>query len=90
MIGIIANGIDSHTFEPTPADARTLSAADIIIVNGLGLEVPTMKLAEKIKKRTTSIIQLGNRTLRKEHLRYDFSFPRERGQPDPHLWPNIA
>lgn len=29
---------DPHTFEPTPTDAKTLKAADIVFVNGLGLE----------------------------------------------------
>ena len=29
---------DAHVFEPTPADARTLAAANILFVNGLGFE----------------------------------------------------
>lgn len=29
---------DAHVFEPTPADARTLAEADLVIVNGLGFE----------------------------------------------------
>ena len=29
---------DAHVFEPTPADAKAVSAADLVIVNGLGLE----------------------------------------------------
>jgi zinc/manganese transport system substrate-binding protein len=36
------------------------------------------------------ILQLGNRALPREDWRYDFSFPREHGHPNPHLWPNIA
>ena len=90
VTGIVPDGADSHTFEPIPTDARVLSIADIIILNGLGLEAPTMKLAQKVKKNTTPILQLGNRALRKEHWQYDFSFPREHGHPNPHLWPNIA
>lgn len=90
VTGIVPDGADSHTFEPVPADARILSAADIIILNGLELEAPTMKLAEKVKKSTAPILQLGNRALQKEQWRYDFSFPRERGHPNPHLWPNIT
>ncbi len=90
VTGIVPDGADSHTFESVPADARILSAADIVILNGLDLEVPTMKLAVKVKKNTTPILQLGNRVLRKVHWRYDFSFPRERGHPNPHLWPNVA
>ncbi len=29
---------DAHAFEPTPADARALATADLVVVNGLGLE----------------------------------------------------
>ncbi|HET6221821.1 MAG TPA: zinc ABC transporter substrate-binding protein [Dongiaceae bacterium] len=29
---------DAHTFEPTPADASKLAQADLVVVNGLGLE----------------------------------------------------
>ena len=81
VTGIVPDGADSHTFEPVPTDARILSIADIIILNGLGLETPTMKLAQKVKKNTTPILQLGNRTLRKEQWQYDFSFPRQQGIP---------
>ena len=29
---------DAHVFSPTPADAKTLAAADVFVVNGLGFE----------------------------------------------------
>src|SRR5689334_5094380 len=29
---------DAHVFEPSPADAQNLAKADLVIVNGLGLE----------------------------------------------------
>lgn len=89
VTGIVPAGTDSHTFEPVPTDAKILGAADIIIVNGLDLELPTVKLAEKVKKASTPILRLGNQALRKEDWQYDFSFPRELGHPNPHLWPNI-
>ncbi len=88
--GIVPDGTDSHTFEPVPTDAKLLASADLIIVNGLDLELPTVKLAEKVKSTQTPILQLGNRVLPREDWRYDFSFPREHGHPNPHLWPNIV
>ncbi|MBP6057671.1 MAG: zinc ABC transporter substrate-binding protein [Nitrosomonas sp.] len=89
VIGIVPDGADSHTFEPIPSDVKTLQAADMIIVNGLDLELPTLILAEKVKKTGTLILQLGNRALKQEDWQYDFSFPREHGHPNPHLWLNI-
>jgi ABC-type Zn uptake system ZnuABC Zn-binding protein ZnuA len=43
--GIVPDGVNSHTFEPAPSDAQILAAADLVIVNGLQLEEPTIELA---------------------------------------------
>ena len=88
--GIVPEGVNSHTFEPAPSDARLLAAADLIIMNGLRLELPTIKLANEVKKNSTPIIQLGDLTLTRDEWKFDFSFPEDTGTPNPHLWPNIA
>lgn len=86
--GIIPDGTDSHTFEPAPSDARLLAQADLIILNGLSLEIPTENLALANKKSNTPILKLGDRTLGPEEWIYDFSFPVAEGNPNPHLWMN--
>ena len=88
--GIVPEGINSHTFEPTPSDARLLADADLIIMNGLHLELPTIKLANEVKKSSTPIVQLGDLTLTRDEWKFDFSFPEDTGTPNPHLWPNIT
>jgi len=88
LTGIIPEGIDSHTFEPIPSDAQLLSRADLLIINGLDLEIPTVKLAEANLKRGASILSLGQKTLKESDYVYDFSFPKEKGHPNPHLWLN--
>ncbi|MGV8713451.1 MAG: metal ABC transporter substrate-binding protein [Nitrosomonas sp.] len=89
VMDIVPGGIDSHTYEPLPSDIKTLQAADLIIVNGLDLELPIIQLAEKVRKKSTAIVQLGNLALRSKDWQYDFSFPRELGHPNPHLWLNV-
>jgi ABC-type Zn uptake system ZnuABC Zn-binding protein ZnuA len=86
--GLIPNGVDSHTFEPKPSDARLLAKADLIILNGLHLEEPTLKLAEANKKQGTEIKLLGENTITDRDWLFDFSFPKEAGDPNPHLWMN--
>ncbi len=88
--GIVPEGVNSHTFEPAPSDAKILAAADLIIVNGLHLEIPTQKLAEKVKRKDTKILKLGDQTISRKEWQFDFSFPESEGHPNPHLWPNIA
>ncbi|MCC6313625.1 MAG: zinc ABC transporter substrate-binding protein [Thermomicrobiales bacterium] len=87
--GIIPDGSDSHTFEPAPSDAKYLSAADLIFVNGLSLETPTLKLAEANLKNGAEIISLGDQTISPDRWAFDFSFPKDQGNPNPHLWTNV-
>lgn len=86
--GIIPEGTDSHTFEPRPSDADLLRRANLIVINGLSLEEPTKKLANAAKPKDTQIVELGNQTITQEEYIYDFSFPKEGGKPNPHLWVN--
>ena len=90
ITGIVPEGVNSHTFEPAPSDARRLAGADVVFVNGLKLEEPTLRLAEANQKEGAEIVLLGEQTLAPEQYVYDFSFPKEAGSPNPHLWPNPA
>ena len=87
--GIVPDGTNSHTFEPAPSDAQLLTAADLVIVNGLQLETPTIDLAEANLKDGAEIFSLGDQTITADEYAYDFSFPEEEGKPNPHLWMNI-
>jgi ABC-type Zn uptake system ZnuABC Zn-binding protein ZnuA len=88
VAGIIPEGINSHTFEPIPSDSKLLSSADLIIFNGLDLETPTLKLAQANLKQGAAIYSLGDKTIDVDQYIYDFSFPKEQGHPNPHLWLN--
>jgi ABC-type Zn uptake system ZnuABC Zn-binding protein ZnuA len=84
--GIVPEGTNSHTFEPEPQAAELLSKADLIFINGLKLEDPTLGLAEANKKPDGEIVELGTVVLPESDYIYDFSFPEEDGKPNPHLW----
>jgi manganese/iron transport system substrate-binding protein len=86
--GLIPEGTDSHTFEPKPSAAAFISQADIIFLNGLHLEEPTRKMAQANLKSGAEIVELGTQTLSDGDWIYDFSFPKEKGDPNPHLWMN--
>jgi ABC-type Zn uptake system ZnuABC Zn-binding protein ZnuA len=88
LTGIIPEGINSHTFEPVPSDVKILAAADLLIVNGLDLEIPTLKLARANMKKEAAVLLLGDKTITEKDYIYDFSFPRDHGHPNPHLWLN--
>ena len=81
-------GTNSHTFEPAPSSAATLADADVVFLNGLRLEEPTLDLAEANVNGDTPIVALGEETITPEEYLFDFSFPEEAGKPNPHLWTN--
>lgn len=86
--GIVPEGTNSHTFEPRPSDGELIKQADLIIANGLQLEVPTLKLAEAAKPQDTKIYEVGTNTITQDQWIFDASFPKEGGKPNPHLWVN--
>ena len=92
VIGLVPEGTNSHTFEPPPSAVATIETADIIFINGLDLEEPTLELAEANKGDDVEIVLLGNLTVGPDEYVFDFSFPEDEGSPNPHLWtaPHLA
>jgi len=86
--GIVPEGTNSHTYEPPPSVAATLEDADIVFINGLNLEEPTKTLAQANAQDGSVICELGTATLPTDQWIYDFSFPRDGGKPNPHVWTN--
>lgn len=84
--GIVPEGTNSHTFEPAPSVAALLSDADVVFINGLKLEDPTLEMAEANMRDDAELIELGTIALPEEDYIFDFSFPEEEGKPNPHLW----
>ena len=86
VTGVVPEGTNSHTFEPPPSVAEVLATADLIFVNGLKLEDPTLALAEQNKKDEAEIVSIGDEVLPPDDYIFDFSFPESEGKPNPHLW----
>ena len=88
VTGIVPEGTNSHTFEPAPSDARAMADADVVFINGLHLEEPTRELAEANVGEGVEIVELGALTIGPDEYIFDFSFPEQAGDPNPHLWTN--
>jgi len=88
--GLVPEGVNSHTFQPAPSDVQRLAQADLVILNGLYLEIPIAKLVRSSGKRGVTVLQLGDQTIAKAEWVFDGSFPKAQGHPNPHLWLNVA
>ncbi len=86
ITGLVPEGTNSHTFDPPPRAAALLSEADLVFINGLQLEEPTKELAQETMQQEAVLVELGTQVLPEGDYIYDFSFPKEDGKPNPHLW----
>jgi len=83
--GASCRGDQLAHFEPA-RPWRSLSDADVVFINGLKLEDPTLAMAEANMADGAELVELGTVALPEEDYIFDFSFPEEDGKPNPHLW----
>lgn len=74
---------DAHSFEPTPNDAKTMASADLVIVNGLGLE----KWMERLIAASG---YKGEVVVASEGVRSRMMVEDGADVTDPHAWQSIA
>ncbi len=92
LTGLVPEGVNYHTFELVPSDVIKLNKADLVIINGLFLEDNIEKAVNETLKKNPNIqlLKLGDNTVNSTDWIFDFSFPKEQGHPNPHLWLNVA
>lgn len=50
---------DPHSYEPTAADARSIAAADFVLINGIGYDVWASQLAEANPNPARAVLTVG-------------------------------
>jgi ABC-type Zn uptake system ZnuABC Zn-binding protein ZnuA len=96
---LVPKGGEVHTFDPTPEDAIRLSDADLIAMNGLGLDGWLHGLIDTAGATSVPVVELGANLPGVTYL----PNAEELGQapapsgvtgqpalPNPHLWMNVA
>ena len=86
---LVGPGSDVHSFSPAPGNARTLAQADIVFVNGLGLEGWIDRLIRASGTRAPVVtVSAGVRTI--EGIEPHGHEGQEDHAADPHAWQNVA
>ncbi len=78
---LVGPNSDTHVYTPTPADAKTIADAKLVIVNGLGLEGWLPRLVKASGGKAVMVIAskgISTRTL-----------PDNHGSADPHAWQSV-
>lgn len=91
LTGLVPEGVNSHTFELVPSDVVKVNNADLVIIDGLGLETNVEDVVDQVynTKPNLQILKLGDNTITPDQYIFDFSFPKDAGDPNPHLWLNV-
>jgi zinc/manganese transport system substrate-binding protein/manganese/iron transport system substrate-binding protein len=56
---LVPAGAEPHTFAPRPSDLRKVAEADLIVMNGLGLDDWLRPLAAEAKRPDAALVELG-------------------------------
>ena len=80
---LIPPGADPHAFEPTPKDLGEVAAADLVIVNGGGLEGPLLKMLENAGGEATIVNASAGLQSRSPQPAEP---PLGSSETDPHFW----
>jgi ABC-type Zn uptake system ZnuABC Zn-binding protein ZnuA len=80
---LIPRGTDPHAFEPTPKDLGEVAAADLVVVNGGGLEGPLLKMLENAGGQATIVDASADLQSRAPQPGEP---PLGSSETDPHFW----
>lgn len=89
---------DAHVYEPTPADARALGAANLVVVNGLGMEGWIDRLVKAsgykgpVTVTSTGVKPIAGKEEHDEagHEDHGHDHGHDHGAYDPHAWQSVA
>jgi zinc/manganese transport system substrate-binding protein len=80
---LIPVGADPHAFDPTPSDLRPVAGAQMLIVNGAGLEGPLLTTMKNVGSSATIVDASAGLKTRTPQPGEP---PLAAGEADPHFW----
>ena len=86
LVGLDA---DAHVYQPTPADARKIAQAGLVVVNGFGFEGWIDRLVKSSGYQGKVLVaSAGAKILSRPHTKaHD---PERNGEIDPHAWQDLT
>ena len=81
VVALVPGGGDPHTYEPLPSRVVDITKADVVLLNGLGLEETLVDVIENNVGKGVPIIEMS--------AGLPVLDAGERGTGNPHLWLNV-
>jgi zinc transport system substrate-binding protein len=80
---LVPGSVDIHNFEPTPSDIEKVATADMLIINGAGLEPWVPQLLAAIDRPNLKVVDTSQGV---DLLPVPTEFQRQGRSIDPHIW----
>ena len=80
---LVPGTVDIHNFEPTPSDIEKVTTADVLIINGAGLEPWVPQLLAAIDRPNLKVVDTSQGVAL---LDVPSEFQRQGRSVDPHIW----
>ena len=91
VTSMVGPNSDAHVFNPTPADARRLAEAKLVVINGLGFEGWMNRLVKSSGYRGPVVVaSKGVKSLPMVEAGHGHGHSHSHGSPDPHAWQSLA
>jgi zinc/manganese transport system substrate-binding protein len=82
---------DAHVYSPTPADAKAMAAAKLVVINGLHLEGWLPRLIKSSGSKATVVTATkGIKPIEAAEEEGGHGHGHDHGHDDPHAWQSIA
>jgi zinc/manganese transport system substrate-binding protein len=87
---LVGDEADAHVYQPTPADAKTIAQAKLVVINGFGFEGWIERLVKSSGYRGKVVVAAaGVKAL--QSVEASTGSPRHaRAETDPHAWQDLA
>jgi ABC-type Zn uptake system ZnuABC Zn-binding protein ZnuA len=91
VTSLVPAGGDPHTYAPTPSDVRSLAGADLVVMNGLGVDEWLKPLLAEAKRPLSALVELGPDQPGVTYLvGAEGAATGNAASVNPHLWLNVA
>jgi zinc/manganese transport system substrate-binding protein len=81
---------DAHVYSPSPADAKTLSDAKVVVTNGLGFEGWLARLIKSSNTKAPNVVATKGIKPRKLAGKHSHDHGHSHADGDPHAWQSVA
>jgi zinc/manganese transport system substrate-binding protein len=86
VVSLVGPDQDAHVFQPAPADIKKVSAAKVLVLNGLGLEGWMSRIDKAANFRGVTVVASRGIATRQAPEEEHAEDGHDHGEVDPHAW----